>query len=105
MLDISIINKRYFEISISVEDDEGKVYSVTLEVEPPKLKAYKKIVALSKDKDNEETLSEALRIILNKNRTGYKVPDGIIDNLDTDQYKTIFSEYSKWLSEVRNNPN
>ncbi|QNU66916.1 hypothetical protein EHE19_019160 [Ruminiclostridium herbifermentans] len=105
MFDINTINKRYFDISISVTDDEGKEHSFRLDVEPPKVKTLKKIIALSKNKDNEEAMSEAIRLILNKNKTNFKVSDEIIENLDIDQYKAIFNEYSKWLNEVRNSPN
>lgn len=105
MLDINTISKRYFDISISVEDDDGRTYSAKLEVEPPKVKALRKIVELSKDKNDENALSEAIRIILSKNKTGYRVPDEIIDNLDIDQYRTILEEYGKWIAETKNSPN
>lgn len=105
MFDINMINKRYFEINISVKDDEGETHSVKLEVEPPKVKTLKKIVLLSKNKDDENAMSEAITLILNKNKTGYKVPNVIIDELDLDQYNGIFEEYSEWLSEVKNSPN
>ncbi|PYG88500.1 hypothetical protein LY28_01349 [Ruminiclostridium sufflavum DSM 19573] len=105
MFDISTINKRYFNISISVTNDEGKELDISLDVEPPKIKTLKKIIVLSKDKDDENAMSEAITLILNKNKTGFKVPNEIIENLDTDQYKAILKEYTSWLKEVKNNPN
>jgi uncharacterized protein YrzB (UPF0473 family) len=105
MFDINTINKRYFDINISVRDDEGNEHSIKLEVEPPKLKTLKKIVALSKDKEDEDSLSQAISMILNKNKAGSKVPEEIIEELDLDQYNAILIEFFKWLGEVRNDPN
>ncbi len=98
MLDISTINRRYFNI---------KINDVELEVEPPKIKVLRKIVDLSKNHNNNaiDELSEAVKMILSKNKTGYKVPDEVIDELDMDQYLTILTEYFKWLNEVKNSPN
>ena len=105
MLDISTINRRYFDINISVQDDEGKTHNISLNVEPPKVKTLNKIISLSKDKENEDTMSEAILLVLNKNKSGYKVSKEIIDELDTDEYVTILTEYFNWVAEVRNSPN
>lgn len=98
MLDISTIGKRYFSV---------KINSLALDVEPPKMKVLKKIMALSKTKSAEaiDDLTEAVGMILSKNKTGYKVPDDVIDELDLDQMVEIIAEYFKWLGEVRNSPN
>jgi hypothetical protein len=98
MFDISTLNKRYFNI---------KINGLELEVEPPKLKVLKKIMALSKTKSAEsiDELSEAVGLILSKNKTGYKVPDDVIDELDLDQMFEIITEYFKWLGEARNSKN
>jgi hypothetical protein len=98
MLDINTINRRYFEI---------KIDGVKLDVEPPTMKSLKKIVAISKNRSEStiDELSEAVNMILSKNRTGYKVSDETIDNLDIDQLQEILTEYFKWLTEVKNSPN
>ncbi len=105
MFDINTISKRYFDINISVKDDEGQTHSIRLEVEPPKVKTLRKIITLSKNKDDEEAMSQAISLILNKNKACRKVPQAIIDELDIDQYKAIFDEYSNWLNDVKNSPN
>lgn len=100
MLNMSTINRRYFSI---------KINDMELEVEPPKIKVLRKVVDLSKrfksGDGSIEELSEAVKLILSKNKTGYKVSDEMIDDLDMDQYLTILTEYFNWLTEVKNSPN
>lgn len=107
MFDIKSLNKRYFEIKITVTDDEDQEHSVTLELEPPKLKTFIKITSLVKKADESvmEELKEALRILLNKNKTKYKVPDLILDNLEFDEILGILMEFFKWIGEVKNSKN
>ncbi|GCD13127.1 hypothetical protein [Clostridium tagluense] len=98
MFDLNIVSKRYFTI---------KIGELVLEVEPPKLKALKKITALSKAK-NEDTmdeLAEAVGMILSKNKSGHNVPDELIDELDLDQMSQILTAYFEWLSKAKNSPN
>ena len=98
MFDINTINKRYFTI---------KIADLTLEVEPPKVKVLKKITALAKEKEEDqmEDLAEAIRIILSKNKDGYKVSEEIIDELDFDQMNEILTEFFRWLANSKNSPN
>lgn len=97
MFDINSINKRYFNI---------KIGELVLDVEPPKIKTLKKIISLSKGKtDDVVSISEAIKLILSKNKSGYLVSDEIIDELDMDQYSIILTEYFKWISDVKNSPN
>lgn len=98
MFDINTINRRYFNI---------KIGELTLDVEPPKIKVLKKITALSKSKNEEaiDDLSEAVAMILSKNKTGTKVSDEIIDELDLDQLNEILTAYFEWLSKSKNSPN
>ena len=98
MFDIRTINKRFFRI---------KIDGLELDVEPPKIKVLKKILSLSKQQDEEsiDQLSEAVGLILSKNKSNYKVSEDIIDELDIDQYKAILTEYFKWIAEVKNSPN
>lgn len=98
MFDISTVSKRYFEI---------KIDGLELKVEPPKLKALKKITALSKVKNEEamDELAEAVHMILSKNKSEYKVPQELIDELDIDQMNEILTEFFKWLAKSKNDPN
>ncbi|MDF2985735.1 MAG: hypothetical protein K0R50_1245 [Eubacterium sp.] len=98
MFDIDSISKRYFKI---------KINNIEIDVEPPKLKVLKKITSLAKAKNEDaiEDLVEAVKIMLNKNKSGYQVQDELIDELDFDQLLEILTAYFKWIGEVRNSPN
>ena len=98
MFDISTVNKRYFEI---------KLNDIRLEVEPPKVKTLKKILALSKarNEDAMDELAEAVRILLSKHKSGYKVPEELVDGLDLDQLNSILTAYFEWLAQEKNSPN
>lgn len=98
MFDISIVNKRYFQIRLG---------TVQLDVEPPKVKVLKKITSLLNAKEDQavDGLIEAVTLILSKNTSGYQVPQELIEELDLDQLTVIMTAYSEWLSKVRNSPN
>lgn len=98
MFDVNTVSRRYFQITIG---------AITLEVEPPKIKALKKIINLSKSKDETALtdLSEAIGMILNKNKTGYVIPVEILDELDLDQMSAILTAYFDWLNDEKNSPN
>lgn len=98
MFDVSIVNRRYFEI---------KLGDLKLEVEPPKLKVLKKAAAVAKCDSVEaiDGLSDAVSMILNKNKQGIKVPQEIIDELDMDQLTDILTAFFKWLSKEKQSKN
>lgn len=98
MFDISTVNKRYFNIRIG---------ELTIDVEPPKLKALKKITSLSRSRKEDaiHDLAAAVGMILSKNKAGYKVPDEVIDELDLDQMGEILEKYFEWLNKAKNSPN
>jgi len=98
MFDLNTINARYFDVTI------GKL---VLQVEPPKIKVLKKIMALTKSRNEDALieLSEAVRLILNKNKTKCVVSCDVIDELDTDQLNEVIAAYFEWLGKVKNSPN
>ena len=110
MFDINTVNKRYWDIKLNVTIDKvvddieiEKEVELKLEVEPPKLKALKKITSLSKvrDEDALDDLSEAVRMILNKNKDKIKVSDEIMGELDLDQLSGILTAYFEWLGKEK----
>lgn len=107
MFDVNSINKRYFDIKIEVEDDDGNKYGTHLEVEPPKIKVLKKISAFSKTTNDDamDDLAEAIKMILNKNKSREKVQDELIDNLNLDQMNGILTEYFNWIAKEKNSKN
>ncbi|HAO61549.1 MAG TPA: hypothetical protein DCQ90_06435 [Erysipelotrichaceae bacterium] len=100
MFDINSMNKRYFEVRIN-----GRLF----EVEPPKVKTLKKIVALQNNEGAESEalneLSEAVRVILSKNKEKKHVSIEVIDDLDIDQMNEIITNYFEWISGVKKDPN
>jgi len=98
MFDLNIVNKRYFGI---------KLGELELEVEPPKLKALKKITSLSKAKNEDAItdLAEAVQMILSKNKGSKIVSDEMIEELDLDQLSEILNAYFEWLGKEKNSKN
>lgn len=98
MFDVNSVNKRYFSI---------KIGEVALEVEPPKIKTLKQVMALSKTRDASaiNDLASAVSMVLSKNKTGYVVSEDLIDELDLDQLNEILTAFFRWLVETKNLPN
>lgn len=96
MFDISTVSKRYFSI---------KIGDLKLEIGPPKLKTLKKVTSLSQSKEALDDLATAVRMILNKNKMGYEVPQEVIDELDIDEMNEILIAYFGWLARSKNSPN
>lgn len=98
MFDLNTVNRRYFSI---------KLNDLELEVEPPKLKALKKITSLSKARDEDAIgdLAEAVGMILNKNKKKYIVSEDVIDELDLDQMSDILTAYFEWLGKEKTSKN
>lgn len=98
MFDIKDMKKRYFEVNIN-----GQLF----EVEPPKVKTLKKIVALQKRAEAEalDDLVEAVRTILAKNKDGKPVSSELIEELDLDQLNGILTQYFEWMAGVKKDPN
>lgn len=99
MFDINTISKRYFEITINEK--------IRLEVEPPTIKTLKKIIALSKSLDEEvmDDLVNAVKLVLDKNRSGYVVATDIVEELNLDEISQILSKYFEWLEATKGSPN
>lgn len=98
MFDIDAVSKRYFSI---------KINGSAIEVEPPKRKTLKKLMKLSKNTSEEsiDDLYDEVRSLLNKNRTGYVVPEEWVDDLDLDQLISLLSAFFAWIGQVRKDPN
>jgi len=99
MFDVSTIAKRYFDIRLSVETDDGETKTVELQVEPPTVKQLRNLTAIASDGTENviEDMRDAVRDMLSKNKTGYKVPAEYIDNLDIDQMTAILTAYLEWV--------
>ena len=105
MLDLSIYKSRYYEVKL----DE----STTVNIEPPKRKQLKKILALTQSVNDQnfsendiDNLYEAAEIALSKNKEG-KVftADNIEDYLDLSALVAFFDGYYTWVMENVNQKN
>jgi len=103
MFDVSQIQKRYFEIRLTAEDEDGQTHKVELQVEPPTVKQLERLTAVARADETEilEELRNAVGGILSKNKTRYRVPDAYIENLDFDQLSGIMMAYIDWVTEEK----
>ncbi len=107
MFDVATLSKRYFGLRLTVETDDGK-RDIDLEIEPPKLKTMKRLMALSKageDENQIDMLTDAMQKLLSKNKSGYKVPRELIEELNFDELQAILEEFLSWIAEVQNQKN
>ncbi len=107
MFDVKSVNARYFEVKLSLTDDNGEIIkSIDVEVEPPKVKVLKRLTGLTKSKENTmEELTECINLILNKNKTKSTIPVEYIYDMDFDEMENLFLKYFEWLSSTKNLPN
>ena len=101
MFDIKGVNKRYFGITLYLEEDE-KEKSVSINVEPPKVKTLKKLTSLansSEDKTIDE-LEEAIIELLSKNKEKIKINE-YVEELTIDEMTELLTAFFKWLKEEK----
>lgn len=105
MFDLYSVKKRFFDIKFNYIDEDGESHDVKLQVRPAKLKTLNKLIKLQKDNGGEsaENITNAVKSLLSNNKTGYIVPDEIVEELDLDQVKAILTAYINWMSEEKNN--
>lgn len=98
MFDISSISKRYFQVKLN--------NGVQLNVEPPKIKTLKKLIASSKVKDEDaiDELTESVKLLLDKNKEHRKV-DEEVENMNYDQLTAVLNQYFDWLGKVKKSKN
>ena len=95
MFDLNSVITRFFTLNIN---------NTQLEVEPPRVKTLKKLIAVQKTNDYDAFI-EIMSEILSKNRQKKKITVEMLDGVDVDVLNEISVQYFTWLSEVKNNPN
>ena len=96
MLDLNLINGRYFQV---------KINEIKLELEPCKLKTMRRFANLSKN-GGDDDLIDVVKEVLNKNKTKYIVDDELVGELDIDQMNELLLAYFEWIAkEKATNPN
>lgn len=99
MLDLSVYKSRYYPVNI-----DGRTI---VNIEPPKRKQLKKIIALTKgmnDKNLSEedidNLYEAIEIAISKNKEGRIFSaDEVEENFNLNALFAFFDGYYKWVVE------
>lgn len=106
MFDVSQIAKRYFDIRLIVEDEEG-THPVELKLEPPTVNQLNNLASVSKadPADAIPELRDAVQSILSKNKTGLKVPADYVEKLDFDQLVGILTAYMSWVNKEKQEKN
>lgn len=104
MFDMSNLVPRYFEIKLP--------NGMYLEVEPPRMKALKKIMALSEvdrgslDVNNIDEMLQGLSLALSKNKQKKKVPVELLsDMLDINMITELLTAYFEWVGEIQDSKN
>lgn len=106
MYDMTSLITRYFTVKFR--------NGLQLDVEPPKLKALKKILKVAsvdtnnlKDVENMfEDMTEALSIALSKNKQNRKMTvDEIDDLLDIDEIIDLLNHYVVWIERINSSKN
>lgn len=113
MFDMRNLTPRYFEVRLP--------NGLRLEVEPPKLKVLKHIMAVSKIDTAEikaegeeqtagegvfESLAEGVAMALSKNKQKKEITtEFVVDVLNLDQIQALLTEYFNWVAEIKNSKN
>jgi hypothetical protein len=95
MFDLNSVITRFFTLNLNNNQ---------IEVEPPKVKTLKKLIAVQKNNDYGAFI-EIMSEVLSKNRQKKKITVEMLDGVDVDVLNEISVQYFTWLSEVKNNPN
>ena len=95
MFDLNSVITRFFTLNLNNNQ---------LEVEPPKVKTLKKLIAVQKNNDYDAFI-EIMSEVLSKNRQKKKITVEMLDGVDVDVLNEISVQYFTWLSEVKSHPN
>ena len=91
MIDLNTINKRYFDV---------KIADYTLQLEPCSLKTLRKLSEVD-SKTTLRELTDLIAVLLNKNRTNFKVPIEVVENISIPQMTLLLSAYMEWTADER----
>ena len=98
----SVIKTRTLPISFTIEFDNGKSKNINLQLKSMKVKTIRKLASLRQSND-EESIREMIKLILNNNTTNFKLKDELIDELTFEQMNAIAEAYTDWLKANQKN--
>ena len=116
MYDITCVPKRYFPVKLTAKDDEGKLHTTVVEVEPPRLRTLREMFDVVEQSQSMQdnggitenimtALRDSIKTMLSKNKAGYKVPDEYVEAMDIDQMEGLFTAYFSWIAETKKEKN
>ena len=86
MFDVKKVNHRYFEVKLSITNENGEEAKI-------------------KDEDAIEELTECVRLLLNKNKRKITIQEEYIDEMDFDEMQNLILEFFIWLGKTKELPN
>lgn len=103
MLDLTQVKTRYFPVRLQKPD--GK--TIVINVKPPKARILKTIAGFKNVGDNVDfdDVIDAVLSVLNNNKSGYKVPREIIEEMDIDTMIYLLTEIMTWVNNERKKKN
>ena len=100
----SEVNKRYFDVTFTIEEDDGTLKDYVYSVEAPRLRTLKKIQMLTRKDDSEdviENLQEIITEVLSKNKGRRSVPEKIVEDMSIDETVALLTAFVAWLNGER----
>ena len=96
-------NRRYFDVTFTIEEDDGTTNEYTYSVEAPRLRTLKKIQMLTRKDGSEviDDLQEIITEILSKNRGRRPVSEKIIEDMSIDDIVALLTAFVAWLNGER----
>lgn len=106
MFDMDTVAKRYFDLALTIEHDDGSKERVELHLLPPTLEQQKKVIQSSGNSFSKPDASaESVHFMLNNNRDGIEIPLSYIEKLTFDQLSALGESYWAWVLSVHNEKN
>lgn len=116
MYDITCVPKRYFPVKLTAEDDEGKLHTTVVEVEPPRLKTLREMFDVVEQSQSMQdnggitenimtALRDSIKTMLSKNKSRYKVSDDYVEAMDVDQMMGLLNAFFAWIGKTKQEKN
>ncbi|MEF9990372.1 MAG: hypothetical protein RR292_07690 [Christensenellaceae bacterium] len=101
MLDLTTLQKRYFEVKLTFRKTEMVLYLL-----PPKLKTLKRLMNVVGGGREADEMIAITSEILSHNKTGFAITEDMIgDSLTIEELTLLLKMYFMWVKEAEQDPN